>query len=424
MERTLVFPRGFLWGSATSAFQVEGGCKTHDFYDWAVQGKIRDGTNPADAVHFWERYKEDIALLEEMNHSSFRMSVEWARIEPEEGKYSQEALEGYVNILEELRNADILPMVTLYHFALPMWVARKGGWTSKETITHFIRFTEKVVSSLGHLTDLWLTVNEPACYVLFTYIRGEFPPGKVSLRSAFRALNNLALAHSSAYGTIHSIYTEREWGIPRVGIAKDLRFFDPYNDDNILDRLSARLHDKYFNDWFLKKINKRRTALDLFGINYYSGNLVKFPFQVLEREGLAKSTLGFGIYPEGFYRVLMRYWDMYRLPIYVTENGVCDDKDELRPRFLLDHLYQMHRAINDGVHVAGYYHWSTMDNFELVDGVMSRCGLIHVDHESPDKTRTVKASGRLYSEIAKANGISEEVVDKYLPDWGKSNQAG
>jgi beta-glucosidase/6-phospho-beta-glucosidase/beta-galactosidase len=152
-------------------------------------------------------------------------------------------------------------------------------------------------------------------------------------------------------------------------------------------------------------------------INYYSTDAVKFPFTLLNHPGMPKSALGWDIDPEGFHDVLKRFWELFRLPIYVTENGICDHHDELRPSFILYHVYQMHRAVSAGVRVEGYLHWTTMDNFEYAEGYSARFGLVHVDHASRLKRMTIKKSGRLFGEIAKANGITEAIIKKYQPDW-------
>jgi beta-glucosidase len=412
-----IFPKGFLWASASSAFQVEGGCTNHDFYDWAVQGRIRDGTNPVDAVHFWKYYRKDIALMKKMNHSAARIGLEWARIEPEAGSFDEKALAHYRAILAEMIKSGIRPMVSIHHFSNPMWFVRTGGWAGGDAVRRFAFYTERVVKALGDLVHVWITINEPAVYAVSAYLFGEFPPGKKSFRQMFRVQNAMADAHSAAYDIIHGIHGQKKWSAPLVGVAKHLRTFDPYNERNPLDRFSAGLADKYFNNYFLERVMRNKSTLDVFGINYYSGDLVKFPLAMKGREELPKNKLGWDIYPAGYYRVLMRYWEMYKLPIYVTENGTCDDHDELRPRYILDHVAAMHRAISGGAKVAGYYHWSTTDNFELVDGLMSRFGLIHVDHEHPERKRTIKRSGELYREISKANGITPAIVKKYVPEW-------
>lgn len=191
----------------------------------------------------------------------------------------------------------------------------------------------------------------------------------------------------------------------------------PANPKSLLDRFSAAYVDKLMNYEFFDIAEKAANTsgngkiLDFFGVNYYSGDLIKFPFKTLCRRELKKNKLGWDIYPEGFYRVLMQVWNRYKLPIYVTENGTCDEEDELRTDYIREHVKAMHRAIEDGADVRGYFHWSTLDNFELVEGTSVRFGLVHVDHESPERTRTIKESGKYYADIIKNNGLIEEEVE-------------
>lgn len=411
------FPAGFLWGSASSAFQVEGDCLTHDFYDWALKGRIKDGTNPKDAVFFWKNYKSDISLMKKMNHSAARIGIEWARIEPEEGQFDEKAIAVYRDILKTMRKAKIAPMVTIHHFSNPMWLVKKGGWKNRDVIDSFARFVEKIVPALGDLVDIWITINEPNVYASQAYFLGSFPPGEKSFFSMLKVQKNMALAHVKAYHIIHSIHNSKGFSRAKVGVAHHLRTFDPARPSNPLDRFSAYLYKKIFNDGFLSVINRNGNTLDIFGINYYSGDLVSFPLVLKGRSELPKNKLDWDIYPEGLYRVIMEYWNRYKLPVYITENGTCDDNDELRPQYILDHLYQINRVIEQGADVSGFYHWSTMDNFELVDGLMSRFGLIHVDHNSLKRTRRIKKSGELYGEISKQNAITPEITDKYVPHW-------
>lgn len=413
----LLFPEGFLWGSATSAFQVEGGCTNHDFYDWAMRGRIKDGTSPDDAVHFWKYYKKDIALMKKMRHTTARIGIEWARIEPDEYRFDYDAIAHYRDILTEMRNAGILPMVTIHHFSNPMWFVKNGGWANRRAVGMFARYAAEAVRRLGDLVYSWITINEPSVYAVSAYLFGEFPPGKKNIITAFNVMNCMADAHCIVYDLIHDIHRQRKWDAPRVGVAKHLRTFDPLRENSKSDRFAAYLMDRYFNEHYLRRINKKKRTLDIFGMNYYSGDLVSFPMKMEGRPELAKNRLGWDMYPEGFYRLLVRYYERYRLPIYITENGTCDDNDELRPHYILDHVAQMHRAIGDGVDIAAYYHWSTMDNFELVDGLMSRFGLVHVDHESPRRARTLKKSGMLYGAICRANGITRRAVKKFAPEW-------
>lgn len=405
------FPDSFLWGSATSAFQVEGECKNHDFYDWALKGKIIDNTNPYDAVFHYRNYKDDIKLLKEMNHNAARIGLEWARIEPKEGFFDENALNHYSDELSIMKNEGISTMVTLHHFSNPIWFSNKGGWENPKSTDYFLRYVKHAVEYLGVLIDFYITINEPTVLAHQSYFQGNFPPGKKSFMKMVKVNNLLAKAHISAYDLIHSIHESNSWNKARVGVAKHMRNFDPYNSNSFKDRFSTYIVNAFFNYSFLNRImntaGSSKGKLDYFGLNYYSGDMVKFPLKSYEHDGLTKNSLGWSIFPEGFYRILKEIWEKYRLPIYVTENGVCDDNDELREDYLKEHLKSIHKAVKEGVDIRGYYYWSTMDNFELVNGLSIRFGLIHVDHQSLERTRTIKKSGRFYADIIKNNGFVE-----------------
>jgi len=415
--KTYKFPEGFLWGSAISAFQTEGGLVKNEWCNIAARGKISDGSRPEDAVNFWDYYAKYISLIKEMNHSIFRMSVEWARIEPEEGHYDEGALRHYRNIISAVSAAGIKPVVDLHHHSNPLWLAKKGGWSNRSSVADFRRFTNKVINSLGDLTDMWLTINEPVVLAVTAYMLGLFPPQEKNIYRTFKCIDNLAEAHVAAYEEIHEIFAKNGWGRPQVGFAKHIRCFNPYNPKSVLDNFAVKMHEKIFNRDFFDKITRKVLTLDMVCINYYTSELVKFPLDRRASNNLPKNKLGWDIYPEGFYSVLRRYWDMFHLPVYVTENGVCDDNDELRPSFILDHVYQMHRAVESGVDVRAYCHWTTMDNFECIEGLSARFGLIYVDHTSKGQECSIKPSGRLFGEIAKANGITQEIVARFKPDW-------
>lgn len=416
-ENAYLFPRGFLWGSAVSAFQTEGGEIDNEWNDPAYDRFVRDGSSPRDSVNFLRYYRRYLSLMKTMNHNAFRMSVEWARIEPSEGTYDTTALKRYREMLKALNSAKIKPFVDLHHHSNPRWFFNEGSWLEKKAVLHFARYVRAAIEWLGDLTDTWLTINEPVVYAAAAYLLGVFPPRKKNIALMFRCMNNLAEAHAAAYEIIHETFEKKGWGRPRVSFAKHLRRFDPCNPRSPLDKMAARLRDNVFNQLFFERISRRSSALDMLCINYYSTDVIKFPMAVLNHDGMPKNRLGWDIDPAGFYDVLVKFGRMRGLPVYVTENGVCDDNDELRPRFLLDHVCQMHRALREGIDIRGYLHWTTMDNFEYTDGFTAPFGLIKVDHASGGKRIALKKSARLYGAIAKANGITPEIVKRHLPEW-------
>lgn len=404
-----VFPADFLWGSSTSAFQVEGDCTNHDFYDWAVKGRIKDGSNPKEAVLHYRKYIEDIKLLTEMHHNTARIGLEWARIEPRENAFDSDAVAHYRDELSRMRTAGLKTMVTLHHFANPLWFTAKGGWKKTGAIQAYLGFVDYAVSQLGDLVDYWLTINEPNAYSLMAYYFGDFPPGEKKIASFFKVSKNLIRAHRLAYRLIHRIHQDHGWQPAPVGWSLAWVHFEP-SPGSPLNRIGRTLVYGLTLARFIRRI---RGSLDFIGIQYYRSDQVRFPFSTHPHPGVPQSKLGWSIMPDRFYKALKECWDRYHIPIIVTENGVCDDHDELRPSYLVNHLYHLWRAIQDGVDVRGYLHWSTMDNFELVDGIASPFGLVYVDHQDPDRKRTIKPSGRLYAEIIQANGLSEEMLKRY-----------
>lgn len=410
------FPPDFLWGSSTSAFQVEGDCTNHDFYDWAVQGRIKDGTNPNEAVYHYRKYIEDIDLITTMNHNIARIGLEWARLEPQEGEFDQAAIDHYRDELARMRATGIKTMVTLYHFANPLWLVAKGGWKKAYAIDAYLRFIGYAVSQLGDLVDYWLTINEPNAYSVLAYYFGDFPPGERSIAAFLKVGKHLIQAHRRAYSMIHQTHRDHGWHKAVVGWSLAWVHFEPAQG-NPLNQLGRAMIYHQMLDRFVRQV---QGSLDYIGIQYYRSDQVRFPFSTGPHPNIPQSKLGWSIMPDRFYKALNECWDRYHIPIIITENGVCDDHDELRPSYLVHHLYHLWRAIQDGVDVRGYLHWSTLDNFELVDGVCSPFGLVHVDHNDPERKRTIKPSGHLYSEIIREGGLTEEMLERYEVIVGKN----
>lgn len=424
---------GFRWGTATSAHQVE----CHLDNDWSVweeqPGKIVDGTTSNASCGWWEgRYAEDFAWAQEMCNNSLRLSIEWSRIEPQQGQFNGEAVARYRAMLQSARDHGLEPMVTLLHFTVPRWVAAQGGWANPATIGHFERFVRHAVPQLGDLVDLWCTINEPNVYAVQSYLIGLWPPQHRSITETGRVLKNLLLAHAHAYLAIHELQSEA-----RVGLAQHIRVFDPLNPRSFLDRWFTRLYDRLFNDLVLifpsqgvigfplgfhEKVLEAYDTQDFIGLNHYSRDMISFdirnPAILFTRRqampGAEYSMEGWGeVYPEGLYRSL-KWLAAYNKPIYITEFGIPDNKDAQRPRMLLTHLAAAHRALSEGVPVKGAYFWSLVDNFEWADGFAARFGLVGLDVANGQ--RTLKPSGELYREICCQGAITREMVERYAPE--------
>ncbi len=425
-------PPGFLWGAATAAHQVEGGNTRSDWWEWEqLPGKIKHGDRSGAACEHYQRYESDLDRLKAVGANSYRFSLEWARIEPEEGRFDPVEIAHYRAVLQACRDRGLVPMVTLFHFTLPKWFADKGGFGTHRSVKRFERYARRMGSELGDLVDLWCTVNEPAVYLAAAYLGAVFPPQKQSFRAFGWAFVNLLRAHRRGYRALHE--TDRtdadgDGTDASVGIAKHMRIFDPWDPGSIKDRAIARTLDTVFNQAFLvgsllgrvrfslpdedevRFVDDDRAAgtLDYFGLNYYSRDMVRFDpshpggFERKIPEGAPVNDMGWEIYPEGFYRLLRRA-GKFGLPVYVTENGIADAADSRRADFLRTHLSAMGRALREGVDVRGYFHWSLMDNFEWAEGYEPRFGLYAMDYAT--QTRTLRAGAQVFTEAATSGRI-------------------
>ncbi|MBI4970618.1 MAG: glycoside hydrolase family 1 protein [Candidatus Omnitrophica bacterium] len=420
----LKFPDGFLWGTATSAHQVEGNNTLNDWWDWEAAGHVKNREISGLACDHFNRFEEDFTLSQKLNLNAHRFSIEWSRVEPSEGEFSDSALYHYRQVLESLHRHKHVPMVTLLHFTLPRWVAEKGAWENEKILFWFERYVRKCAQVFGDLVPLWNTMNEPMVYMFEALMTGHWPPGKISLARQIPVMRRLIQAHAQAYHAIHDESQRNHWK-SQVGLAVYYRLIQPWNPHSILDRWAASLRDSVFNQLFLNAIHTGiigfpvtfnqfdpnvKGSWDFIGLNYYSRGKVRFSLgcpQFLFTEEIAlpgteKNFLGWEVYPEGLYDALV---DLARFqkPIFVTENGICTDEDIQRQDFIKRHLRELYRAIQDGVDVRGYFHWSLIDNFEWAHGYAPHFGLAAVDPVS--QRRFPRESARLYGEIARNNSL-------------------
>ncbi len=425
----LTFPANFLWGTATASHQVEGGNANNDWWEWEQQsGRIRDGTTSGLACDHYHRYREDFDLLASLHQNAHRLSLEWSRLEPAPGTVDRDAVRHYREVLEYLHRVGLEPVVTLHHFTNPRWLAAKGGWEVPEVVDRFAAYVARAVDAFGDLVRYWVPINEPVVYATMGYLTGIWPPGKRSLPRLIAVLQNMLRGHARAARLIHERSPRSD---VQVGVAHHVRVFDAYRPLLPGDRFVARLGEALFNRAVLHALVDGRYhfpfgrgpipdgdgALDFIGVNYYSREMATFDFRrprtffgsYFAHPTHPKTAAGWEIYPEGVYRVL-KYVARFKKPILITENGVADERDELRPGFLLAHLEEIHRAMREGVPVTGYLHWSALDNFEWAEGRRLRFGLIHVDYETFQ--RTVKPSGELYAAICAAGGIPAHLFQR------------
>jgi len=396
------FPKGFLWGAATSSHQVEGG----NFNSWSEWERENAARLVRKAGNYWQkwqqkkfpemfdlenyvsgwaadhyhRFKDDFDLAKELGHNAHRFSIEWSRIEPKEGKINQKEIEHYRQVLLALKERGIEPFVTLYHWTLPTWLAEKGGWLNPRAPYYFDRYVKIVSQNLFEQVEFWITINEPNIYAFDSYFRGVWPPQKKSVFKYFKVIKNLIKGHKLAYRSLHLIDLDCQ-----VGIARNNVYFE-----------NIPLADYLWNKRFLSKIGEEQ---DFIGLNYY------FHKRLFGNENKSVNNLGWEIYPEGIYHVL-KGLKKYNKPIYITENGLADRDDTKREEFIKDHLGWVGKAIKEEVDVKGYLHWSLLDNFEWDKGFWPRFGLVEVDFRTME--RKIRPSARVYGQICKENKIQLE----------------
>ena len=425
----MTFPPDFLWGTATSAHQVEGNNYGNDWWAWEQQADhILENQKSGLACNWWESAEADLDIAAEMGTNAHRMSLEWSRIEPEPSSFDNDALDRYRQILQAMVDRGIEPMVTLHHFSNPLWLVEKGDFNSELIVDYFQRYTSKVVDALGDLIPKWITINEPMIYFYMRYLGKAFPqPTRHGFFAGFQAVHQMLACHSAAYHTIKEKYPQA-----LVGVAKSMPVFEGRTGGNFLDRWLARRVNHWLNEsWMQSMVDGRirrpfgrghiknlAGSFDFVGINYYTRYFVKFPprhgfFENNWEPGTVISDGNYGeVYPYGLYRAIKSTLS-YKKPIYITENGLPDRADTMRPAFLMDHLRQIWHAISFCFPVMGYYHWSLVDNFEWDRGWTQRFGLISLDAETQE--RTWRPSGHLYSEICHSFSLSSTMAEKFAP---------
>ena len=450
-QRTLSFPRGFLWGTASSAYQSEGGSTNNQWYRWEQQGHILTGEQIGEAANWWKRAEDDFERAEQMENNALRLSLEWSRIEPSEGTWDSAALDRYRAMLGDLHQRHMKPIVTLHHFTDPLWFADRDGFAKEDNVRYFVRYVTHVVQALQDLCGFWVTINEPNIYSILGYQIGSFPPGESDLFRSMYVLRNMMQAHVEAFYAIRRLQPQAQ-----IGYCLHYRLFDPAKALFPLDRAVAGLQDTFFSwaalragetgrfsfpfNLLLAPIARASGARDYHGVNYYTRDMVRFdptnPRELFGRRFTRPDAVhndpgpdkNFGeIYPEGLYRVLKTIYRRTKgnKPLYITENGFSDARDDRRPGAILEHLAMVHRAIREGIPVRSYLHWSLVDNFEWIDGWGVRLGRIELNPLTQE--RTPRPSASMFGEICRANAITEQIVERYAPEsmdtiFGTSNK--
>ena len=429
---TYKFPENFKWGSATSAHQVEGD-NHNDWSEWEVS-KLRGeslklkGLDPKDftsgkACDSYNRYEEDFDIAKKLNQNIHRFSIEWSRIEPEEGRFNQKEIQHYVNVVKSLRDRGIEPMITLWHFTNPIWFAEKGGWLNSESPEMFRRFIKVVVSALKDHVGLWITFNEAATvYISFAYLKGLWPPQCKSFFKWRRVNQHIIKAHIEAYKEIKKIYNNSpvdSFNEVQPQISKEVEPQDPSSmSHNVMvgiveNNVFVPDTKNIFTTWLRRKYKQLRNFYffdkatpyyDFIGLNYYHMDRkprFKQKNEIVPKQDI-NQDMSWELYPQGIYNCLFDL-KKYNKPIFITENGVVDATDDKRAKFIKDHLYWLHKAIQDGMDARGYMYWSLLDNFEWHHGFGPRFGLVEVDYKTFE--RHIRLSAWEYAKICQTNSL-------------------
>lgn len=433
MTQVLRFSENFFFGAATAAHQVEGNTSNQwtdweiDHADeWAHRGPDTDyglGSMPKavyevlkDQIHdpsnyvsgigadHYHRYEEDFDILCELNLGMYRFSVEWSRVEPDPGQFDQTAIDHYVKVVRALRERGIEPMVTLWHWTVPSWFEDQGGWTVDGAPQLFERFAGRMAEALGPEVTYYTTLNEPEVYTVQGFVTGEWPPGKVkSVKDRGKVRQHLAAAHRLAYQEIHRVNANAQ-----VGLAQSQALWDtPFGLSWPFRKLWTWFSNRDGNHWFLRQLSDH---LDFIGLQAYWHGQWRFakPPQLVATRAMPKpyrSDLGWSQVGRDVHRLLTGL-KQYGKPVFVTESGLADHADQYRAQYIDESLMGIYQAIQAGVDIRGYLHWSLLDNFEWDKGFWPQFGLVHIDRKT--LKRTIRPSAFHYAEIASARGVKVE----------------
>jgi beta-glucosidase len=405
-----IFPREFFWGASTASHQVEGGTvnqwsvwelenaselarTAEKRLDWMPSWEAHKGqaTRPDNyvsgrGVEHLKRYKDDFALLKKLNLNSFRFGIEWSRIEPQEGEWSEEGVEHYRAYINELLRLNIEPFLNIWHWTVPIWFEDKGGFKKRENLKYFDRFVEKIAKEYGNQLTYVITLNEPNVYTSFSFLTGEWTPQEKNPWSAAKVYFNLVAAHKRAYKILKENHKHLQ-----IGVAQQLGNIQAKRPHNVFDQVSTKVMRYGWNWWFLNRIMKYQ---DFVGINYYFTDYYK-GLGKRANPKLPVNELGWYMEPEGLYPLMLRAWVRYKKPVIITENGLADSTDQYRRWWIEESIVAMERALSEGVDVRGYLHWSLLDNFEWKYGWWPQFGLIEVDRKTMQ--RSIRPSAKWFA---------------------------
>lgn len=446
-----IFPKEFIWGAATAAYQIEGAVKEdgrgESIWDRFshTPGKIYRGDTGDIACDHYHRYQEDILLMKELGLKSYRFSIAWPRIFPDgKGSINTRGVDFYNRLIDELLEAGIEPAATLYHWDLPQALQDQGGWGTRATVGAFEDYAKVAFQRFGDRVGRWITFNEPQVSAICGYAEGHHAPGLRDMALGIQVAHHLLVAHARTVEIYRQLNFKGE-----IGITLNLSPTYPASGSRE-DQKAAILADGEKNRWFLDPVLKgvypedigelyhrkyngpaiengdmelvKRAAVDFLGINYYSRAVIGHPapgfsglYQNINPEDSAYTGMEWEIYPAGIYDLLLRIKKDYGNPrIFITENGAAFQDEQIekgivadddRLDYLKQHLMALHRALEEGVRLDGYYLWSLMDNFEWAYGYSKKFGIVKIDYATQD--RSIKKSGSWYRDVIKNNGLTE-----------------
>ncbi len=446
-----VFPPAFVWGAASSSLQIEGGSSPDlrgesvwDSFCRKPDG-VHEGHTPQVACDHYRRYQEDVQIMADMKLKAYRLSINWPRVMREgAGAINQGGLEFYDRLIDALLERNIEPWVTLFHWEFPLALYHKGGWLNRDSAEWFGEYSTRVVERLSDRVTHWMTINEPQVYLQLGHVDGTHAPGiKLPLKEALLAGHNTLRAHGRCVQAIRAAARKQ----PTIGWAPVGHVSFPVTEDP--DEVEAaraatfavKKTDLWNNTWFSDPVcfgcypedglrmygtnapsfpagdmDLIRQPIDFYGVNIYSGGAVKAdgtPAPVSSAPGRARNSMHWNVAPEALRWGARFLWERYRLPVVITENGMCNldwvDShgqvlDPQRIDYTRRYLSELHRAIQDGADVRGYFHWSILDNFEWAEGYRERFGLVYVDYAT--QKRTPKLSAAWYKRVIETNGRS------------------
>lgn len=404
------FPKDFALGTASAATQIDGDCRESNWYDWYRKGHIKDNSDPDIATRHREFLQQDTQLMADMGIRHYRFGLEWARLEPQEGKFSAEELQKIREEIELLQSKGIRVLVTLHHFSNPMWFESRGAFLHEDAVECYLRMVKFAVNGLADLVSEYITINEPNVYAVNGYMGAGFPPGENDVLHVLKVIRTMGECHREAYQLIHKIRREKGYSDTKVSFASHMRGFAPYDKENLWHRfcccMSEYLFQTYMNKTYLTgTLGHKGKYADFLALNYYTRTASQgFADGVFPNVPI--NDLGWEIYPQGIAECGKKLCDILPgLPLYITENGTADNNDTFRRRYLYEHLKAL---CESGLPVTRYYHWCFVDNFEWLEGFTARFGL--VDFNTETHQRTVKKSGEFYSQMIREHGITESML--------------